>query len=66
MQGDDCNADGYVTNLYTATIGSISADGNVPVYAETCSSILAVTFSGGTSVLENENIIVNLKKLLKL
>jgi furin len=44
---DNCNCDGYASSIYTIAIGSVSADGSFPWYAEQCSASLAVTFSNG-------------------
>lgn len=46
---DNCNYDGYANSIYTVTVGAIDEDGNMPFYAEKCASMLAVTFSSGTS-----------------
>uniref|UniRef100_UPI00358EFF79 proprotein convertase subtilisin/kexin type 7-like isoform X2 n=1 Tax=Myxine glutinosa TaxID=7769 RepID=UPI00358EFF79 len=45
--GDDCNFDGYANSIYTATIGAVDEHGDVPDYAEPCSSLLAAGFSSG-------------------
>ncbi|KAF1743355.1 hypothetical protein MXB_662, partial [Myxobolus squamalis] len=47
-KGDDCNADGYVTNIYTIAIGAISGDGSQTSYSESCASMLGVTLSGSS------------------
>lgn len=44
---DNCNCDGYTSSIYTITIGSINQHGEMPVYSEKCSAILASTFSSG-------------------
>ncbi|CAF0717828.1 unnamed protein product [Brachionus calyciflorus] len=44
---DNCNCDGYTSSIYTITIGSINQDGEMTVYSEKCSAILASTFSSG-------------------
>ncbi|RMZ95834.1 furin-like protease isoform 1-CRR isoform X1 [Brachionus plicatilis] len=44
---DNCNCDGYTSSIYTITIGSINQDGEMSVFSEKCSSILASTFSSG-------------------
>ncbi|XP_063930829.1 furin-like isoform X2 [Zophobas morio] len=46
---DDCNCDGYVNSIYTLAIGAVSRDNSSPQYAETCSAIIAATYSSGTS-----------------
>ncbi|CAH1263814.1 PCSK7 [Branchiostoma lanceolatum] len=45
--GDNCNYDGYANSIYTVTIGAVDETGGIPYYAESCSSMLAVTFSSG-------------------
>lgn len=42
---DNCNADGYVTSIYTIAIASVSRGGYSASYGETCSAILASTYS---------------------
>ncbi|XP_014667466.1 PREDICTED: PC3-like endoprotease variant B [Priapulus caudatus] len=44
---DDCNADGYASSVYTLTVGSVTDRGRTPYYAEPCSAMLAVVFTGG-------------------
>lgn len=46
-KGDNCNCDGYLTSLYTVSIGSASQRGEFPWYGEECASTLAVTYSSG-------------------
>ncbi|XP_062606722.1 proprotein convertase subtilisin/kexin type 7-like [Saccostrea cucullata] len=46
---DNCNYDGYANSIYTVTVGAVDEEGNMPFYAEKCASMLAVTFSSGTS-----------------
>ncbi|XP_021341461.1 proprotein convertase subtilisin/kexin type 7-like [Mizuhopecten yessoensis] len=46
---DNCNFDGYANSLYTVTIGAVDETGQMPFYAEECASMLAVTFSSGSS-----------------
>ncbi|XP_061169906.1 proprotein convertase subtilisin/kexin type 7-like [Saccostrea echinata] len=46
---DNCNYDGYANSIYTVTVGAVDEDGNMPFYAEKCASMLAVTFSSGTT-----------------
>ncbi|XP_033759157.1 proprotein convertase subtilisin/kexin type 7-like [Pecten maximus] len=46
---DNCNYDGYANSLYTVTIGAVDETGHMPFYAEECASMLAVTFSSGSS-----------------
>nr|XP_034331639.1 furin-like isoform X2 [Crassostrea gigas] len=42
---DNCNADGYVTSIYTIAIASVSRGGYSASYGETCSAILASTYT---------------------
>lgn len=44
---DNCNCDGYTSSIYTITIGGVTQEGEMPVYSEKCSVILASTFSSG-------------------
>lgn len=46
MFGDHCGADGYVNNIYSFPIASVTQDGQIPYYAERCAAILATTYSG--------------------
>ncbi|XP_018321284.1 neuroendocrine convertase 1-like isoform X3 [Agrilus planipennis] len=46
-QHDNCNCDGYLTSIYTISIGSASQKGEFPWYGEACASTLAVTYSSG-------------------
>ncbi|CAG2112736.1 unnamed protein product, partial [Medioppia subpectinata] len=48
IKGDNCNCDGYVSSIYTISIGSASQSGAFPWYSERCASTLAVTYSSGT------------------
>jgi len=43
---DDCNADGFVSSVYTIAVGSVTADGRLSAFGEQCSALLAVTFNG--------------------
>uniref|UniRef100_K1QCZ6 Proprotein convertase subtilisin/kexin type 4 n=1 Tax=Magallana gigas TaxID=29159 RepID=K1QCZ6_MAGGI len=43
---DNCNADGYVNNIYTIPITSVDADGKAADYAEVCAPVFAATYSG--------------------
>ncbi|KAK7077636.1 Neuroendocrine convertase 1, partial [Halocaridina rubra] len=45
--GDDCNCDGYTSNIYTISISSASESGRFPWYGERCASTLATTYSSG-------------------
>ncbi|XP_065213951.1 neuroendocrine convertase 1-like [Planococcus citri] len=44
--GDHCGADGYVNNIYSFAIASVTQDGQIPYYSERCPAILATTYSG--------------------
>ena len=46
-KGDDCNCDGYVSNVNVISIGSVDEVGGAPVYMEECASTMAVVFVGG-------------------
>lgn len=46
LVGDDCNADGYTSSIYTISIGAVSAYGLSTYYDEKCASTMAVTFTG--------------------
>lgn len=46
-KGDSCNCDGYVSSIYTVSIGSASQRGQFPWYGERCASTLAVAYSSG-------------------
>lgn len=58
---DNCNADGYVSNLYTIPITSIGIDGKAAYYSEVCASAFAATYSG---ISERELVNINLFYLL--
>ena len=44
---DYCTCDGYITSIFTVSIGAVNDRGKSPWYAEPCPSTLAVTFSSG-------------------
>lgn len=44
---DNCNCDGYVSSIYTFSIGAVTQHGEFPWYGERCASTLAVAFSSG-------------------
>jgi len=46
-RGDNCNCDGYVSSIYTLSVGSVSEQGAFPWYGERCASTMAVTYSSG-------------------
>ncbi|KAG0232086.1 pheromone processing endoprotease [Actinomortierella wolfii] len=45
--GDNCNFDGYTNSRYTISIGAITRENKHPIYSESCSAQLAVTYSSG-------------------
>lgn len=45
---DNCNCDGYVSSIYTLSIGAVTQHGEFPWYGERCASTLAVAFSSGS------------------
>ena len=51
--GDNCNYDGYANSIFTITIGAVDETGHMPYYAEECASMLAVTFSSGSSLMRS-------------
>lgn len=44
---DNCNCDGYIGNIYTLSISSVSQQGRFPWYGEKCAATLATTYSSG-------------------
>lgn len=46
--GDNCNYDGYTNSIYSITIGAIDHKGLHPPYSESCSAVIAVTYSSGS------------------
>ncbi|XP_078354915.1 uncharacterized protein LOC144639494 isoform X2 [Oculina patagonica] len=44
LSGDSCAFSGYVNSIYTIAISGVNWDGAVPVYAEKCAAIMAVTY----------------------
>lgn len=46
--GDNCNYDGYTNSIYSITIGAIDHRGLHPPYSESCSAVMAVTYSSGS------------------
>lgn len=47
--GDQCNFDGYTNSIYSITVGAIDFKGLHPLYAETCSAVMVVTYSSGSN-----------------
>jgi furin len=46
--GDDCSCDGYVSSIYTLSVGCISDQGLSTYFSEVCPSTFAVVFTGGS------------------
>ncbi|VDN01751.1 unnamed protein product [Thelazia callipaeda] len=47
LNGDGCDCDGYIDNIYTFSVSSVSEDGTFPWYAEKCTAVLSSTYSNG-------------------
>ncbi|CAI1701417.1 hypothetical protein SEUBUCD646_0N00960 [Saccharomyces eubayanus] len=47
-RGDNCNYDGYTNSIYSITIGAIDHKDLHPPYSESCSAVMAVTYSSGS------------------
>ncbi|KAI7862118.1 peptidase S8/S53 domain-containing protein [Spinellus fusiger] len=47
MSNDNCNFDGYTNSIYTITVGALDHTDNHPLYSESCSAQLVVTYSSG-------------------
>ncbi|XP_060852558.1 neuroendocrine convertase 1-like isoform X1 [Rhopalosiphum padi] len=47
MLFDNCASDGYVGNIHTVAISSVTMDGRAPEYAERCAAVIATAYSGG-------------------
>lgn len=45
--GDNCACDGFVQSIYTIAIASASQSGKTTYYGESCSAIMATTYSSG-------------------
>ncbi|CAH3133839.1 unnamed protein product [Porites lobata] len=54
---DYCNCDGYITSIYTVSIGAVNDRGKSPWYAEPCPSTLAVTYSSGETRGQDKQIV---------
>ncbi|KAG1652008.1 PC3-like endoprotease variant B [Nymphon striatum] len=50
---DNCNLDGYASNIHSLSIGALTAEGQNAFYSEPCASIFASTFIGGSHVVPN-------------
>ena len=48
-EDDDCGCDGYLSSIYTIGVGSINDHGHLVYYSESCPSLMAVVFTGGTT-----------------
>ena len=44
FSGDSCAFNGYVNSIYTIAISTVNWDGSIPVFAEQCAGIMAVTY----------------------
>lgn len=47
--GDNCAADGYITSIFSISVGAVTQHGQFPSYGESCSSTLAVAPSSGVA-----------------
>ena len=47
LHGDTCATDGYVSSIYTLSVGSTTQSGKFPAYGEACASLMSVTYSSG-------------------
>lgn len=45
---DDCNCDGYVSSIYTISVGCINDQGYSTYFSEICPSTMVVIFTGGS------------------
>lgn len=54
---DYCNCDGYITSIFTVSVGAVNDRGKSPWYAEPCPSTLAVTYSSGASEGNDKQIV---------
>jgi furin len=52
--GDDCSCDGYVSSIYTLSVGCISDQGLSTYFSEICPSTMAVVFTGGSHHMPGE------------
>lgn len=52
--GDDCSCDGYVSSIYTLSVGCISDHGLSTYFSEICPSTMAVVFTGGSHHMPGE------------
>ena len=52
--GDDCSCDGYVSSIYTLSVGCISDRGLSTYFSEVCPSTMAVVFSGGSHYMPGD------------
>lgn len=54
---DYCNCDGYITSIFTVSVGAVNDRGKSPWYAEPCPSTLAVTYSSGATEGNDKQIV---------
>ncbi|KAK3744470.1 hypothetical protein QZH41_012897, partial [Actinostola sp. cb2023] len=60
---DYCSCDGYITSIFTISVGAVNDRGKSPWYAEPCPSTLAVTYSSGEAHGTDKKIVTtDLKK----
>lgn len=52
---DDCSCDGYVSNWNVISFGATNHRGLKPYFMETCPSIMAVVYSGGSASIIDLN-----------
>ena len=50
---DDCNCDGYSNSIYTIAVTALSGNGTKPWYTESCTAIMATTYSGAGTDSQN-------------
>ena len=53
--GDDCSCDGYVSSIYTLSVGCISDHGLSTYFSEVCPSTIAVVFTGGSHKMPGDD-----------
>ena len=50
LASDNCNCDGYASNIYTISVSGLSPGGLPAYYDEKCPSIMAVVYTGDFSL----------------
>lgn len=48
LVGDYCSCDGYVSSIYTLSVGSVMERGLSTYFSEVCPATMAVVFAGGS------------------